>query len=256
MDSAAFSPSGPSPTVPNMMLTFAPSAVMGGAPSQGTVQLTGPAPSSPLVVSLQSGSAAVTVPPSVTIAAGAQSAAFPVTTTPVTADTTGSVTATMSGGRALGTLPVWAVLPNYVSLFSIGTGFPMGPEGFRRLTPASGPFTAYCQGSRLLIFVNGSQSRTLTFSAPTGTPLRPGNYLNTSRISTASRPGLDVGNCASSVGSFVVQEVQVDRMGTVRRFAATFEEFCTGGSADGVRGEVRVTDPPHGPSSPSACVVP
>jgi len=57
-----------------------PTTVTGGTTSTGTVTLTGPAPAGGAVVSLVSSSADATVPATVTIAAGATSATFTVTT--------------------------------------------------------------------------------------------------------------------------------------------------------------------------------
>src|SRR5207248_7960127 len=62
-------------------LSLNPTSVSGGAASTGTVTLSGPAPNGGVVVGLSSGNAAVaTVPASVTVAAGATSASFTVST--------------------------------------------------------------------------------------------------------------------------------------------------------------------------------
>lgn len=67
-------------------LTLNPTTVTGGATSTGTVILTGPAPSSGLVVGLSSNNAVVsTVPTKVTVPAGATTATFQVSTNPVAA---------------------------------------------------------------------------------------------------------------------------------------------------------------------------
>ncbi len=86
-------PSGPTLT----SLTLNPTSVTGGNPSTGTVTLSGAAPAGGAVVSLSSNNTAVaTVPTSVTVAAGATSATFTVTTKSVTAST--SVTLSTSYG--------------------------------------------------------------------------------------------------------------------------------------------------------------
>lgn len=72
-------------------------AVTGGATLTGFVMLKGFAPVGDAVVSLASDNAALTVPATVTIPAGARRAKFTVTTTAVTADTTVTVTATLNG---------------------------------------------------------------------------------------------------------------------------------------------------------------
>jgi hypothetical protein len=78
-------------------VSVAPASVSGGATAQGTATLGGPAPASGAVVMLSSSSAAATVPPSVTIPAGAKSATFAVATSVVATSTQATITATYSG---------------------------------------------------------------------------------------------------------------------------------------------------------------
>lgn len=92
------------PTVAKV--TFNPSKVHGGASSTGTITLSGPVPPGGLSVVLTSNNAAVAVPGSVPIAAGATSVTFTANTTTVTATTTVSVTATLNGKSAIGKLTV------------------------------------------------------------------------------------------------------------------------------------------------------
>jgi len=69
-------------------LTRNPTSVVGGTNSTGTVTLNGAAPAGGALVTLQSSNAsAAQVPPSVTIAGGARSATFTITTIPVSANT-------------------------------------------------------------------------------------------------------------------------------------------------------------------------
>ena len=75
-----------------------PSSVTGGTSAQGTVTLTGAAPADGAAISLSSSNPAVVgVPASTTIAAGATSATFAVTSSTVTANTSATVTATYNG---------------------------------------------------------------------------------------------------------------------------------------------------------------
>jgi len=79
-------------------LTLNPTSVTGGASLQGTVTLSSAAPSGGAVVMLASSNGTVaSVPPSVTVAAGATSASFSVTTTPVSVSTTVNISATYAG---------------------------------------------------------------------------------------------------------------------------------------------------------------
>ena len=79
-------------------LTLNPTTVTGGTPSTGTVTLTAAAPSGGAVVTLSSSiTSAATVPASVTVAAGATSATFTVTSLPVGATASPSISATFNG---------------------------------------------------------------------------------------------------------------------------------------------------------------
>jgi hypothetical protein len=90
-------------------LSFNPSSVVGGVNAQGTVQLAGPAPNGGAVVSLTSGTPSlVTVPPTVTVPAGATSAPFTATTLAVSSATNVNVTATYGAGNQSATLTLTA----------------------------------------------------------------------------------------------------------------------------------------------------
>jgi|GEM_PF-475013 len=101
--------STPSPTTVSS-LTLNPATVTAGNSSQGTVTLSGPAPAGGAVVNLLSSNTTVaTVPPSVTVAAGATSATFTVTTSAVAASTSVTISATYGSTRTA-TLTVQASL--------------------------------------------------------------------------------------------------------------------------------------------------
>jgi hypothetical protein len=88
-------------------LTLNPTSVTGGASLQGAVTLSSAAPSGGAVVMLASSNGTVAgVPPSVTVAAGATSASFTVTTTPVSVSTTVNISATYAGLTKTATLTV------------------------------------------------------------------------------------------------------------------------------------------------------
>jgi hypothetical protein len=76
-------------------LAISPSSVTGGSPATGTVTLVAVAPEGGAVVTLSDNSASATVPPSVTVPAGATSATFAVSTNSVSSPTTVTVTATL-----------------------------------------------------------------------------------------------------------------------------------------------------------------
>jgi hypothetical protein len=87
-------------------LMLSPTAVVGGGSSTGTVRLTGAAPAGGVVVTLAGNHPAATVPESVTVPEGAITATFPITTSPVTADTAVSIAATGGGVTKAVTLTV------------------------------------------------------------------------------------------------------------------------------------------------------
>lgn len=79
-------------------LAFDPAEVVGGQSSQGTVTLSGPAPAGGVVVGLVSSSPPdVSVPPSITVPAGASSATFTAQTGSATVDVAPTITASAPG---------------------------------------------------------------------------------------------------------------------------------------------------------------
>jgi hypothetical protein len=88
-------------------VSVSPTTVTGGTSAQGTVRLTAAAPAGGAGVSLASSNpGAASVPASVTIAGGATSATFAVTTTSVTANTATTLTASYDGTSRTATLTV------------------------------------------------------------------------------------------------------------------------------------------------------
>ncbi len=83
-----------------------PGSLAGGVSSTGTVSLTGPAPAGGSVVSLASNNSVATVPSSVTVAQGATSATFTVTTAAVASVVSPVITATLGASSKSATLKV------------------------------------------------------------------------------------------------------------------------------------------------------
>jgi hypothetical protein len=257
---------GESPVAPThagalFALTVSPTGVMGGTTAFGTLLLTAPATSGGMVVSLSSNHPAVTVPPTVTIAPGADTLQFPITTRTVTADTVAAIVAASTGELVETTVALWAEQATSLSLW-----YEPRPGGLvvgRRLTPASGTFTVSCSGSGLSVSVTatGSTPTRVFLAAPTGTPLRPGAYENVrSRFASPAAPALDVfsldvDSCSTQDARFVVHEAQFGP-GTqpIRRFSATFERHC-GGDTLTTWGELRLTGVPQSFST-LACLQP
>jgi hypothetical protein len=131
----------PLPTVSS--LTFNPTSVTGGAQSStGTVTLSGPAPAGGSQVPLSSNNTAASVPPSVTVPAGASSATFTPTTMPVSASTPVTITASYGGASASGTLtlvpPTPVALAFSPSSVTGATGSPTGTVTLNGPAPSGG----------------------------------------------------------------------------------------------------------------------
>lgn len=97
----------PAPSVALQSVSLSPTSVEGGATATATVMLSAAAPSSGAVVALSSSNpSAVTVPASVTVAAGSSSSVASVSTSPVTATTSTVVSATYNGVSQTATMTV------------------------------------------------------------------------------------------------------------------------------------------------------
>ncbi len=84
-------------------VSVSPASVQGGVSSTGTVTLSGPAPAGGAVVTLtSSNTAAAQVPASVTVLAGATTATFTATTSPVASNTAVTITALYDRGDPYG----------------------------------------------------------------------------------------------------------------------------------------------------------
>jgi hypothetical protein len=98
-------------------LSVAPSSIGGGGSSTGTVTLNGPAPINGAVIALSSdNTAAASVPASATVAPGATSATFSVTTSTVTASSNVSISGTYNGATQSALLGIEASTLNLLSL--------------------------------------------------------------------------------------------------------------------------------------------
>jgi hypothetical protein len=106
-------------------LSLAPSTVCGCKNTIGRVTLTGPAPAGGVTVSLSDTHSNAAVPPSVLVPAGATTAQFTITTTPVAAITNGLVTATYAGVTKSATL---SVRPIGVAALALSPEVVLGPS--------------------------------------------------------------------------------------------------------------------------------
>src|SRR5215213_3091092 len=114
-------------------VSMSPTSVVGGSTAQGTITLTGAAPSGGAVVTLSSANTSVvSVPASVTVVAGASSATFGVNTSAVAANTGVTITATYGGVSRTTTLTVTPA-----STSSLPTPSLVSPAADARFSPGA-----------------------------------------------------------------------------------------------------------------------
>ena len=180
---------GNGPTASLSSVTVTPGTVVAGNPASGTVTLTGGAPSGGASVSLTSSAPQVTVPGTVTVASGSTSAAFNVTTGPVAAATTATITGNF-GAQRTATLIVNPGLAGQFTVASLtgavnAQGQVLLAAGSANACPliTPGP-TLSCRfdgtgstGGVTLYewtYLVGNQTRTETSTTPTFTPTASG----------------------------------------------------------------------------------
>jgi hypothetical protein len=113
----------------------------------------------------------------------------------------------------------------------------IGQSARQTLDRLDGAFNGTLSGSVAQVSFNGSDSWSLNFAAPAGTPLVPGTYTGAVRypFNPAGVPGLSISGagrgCNMLSGTFTVHEAELGAGTTLARFAADFEQHCENGTA-------------------------
>ena len=102
-------PTGPSATL--LQLSLASTNVVAGASSEGTLTLSGAAPSGGVPVTISSSDGAAAVPASLTVSAGSSTATFTIQTRVVAADTNATITVAVGGQTRAVMLHIIAPVP-------------------------------------------------------------------------------------------------------------------------------------------------
>jgi hypothetical protein len=165
------STSAPAPTSLSS-LSLNPTSVTGGSSSTGTVTLSGPAPAGGAQVTLSSSNTtAARVPSGVTVAAGATSATFVVSTSAVTASTTVTISGSYGGATRSASLTVTPApppLPTLSSLTLSPSSVIGGVQSSTGTVTLSGPAPA--GGAQLMLSSsNGAASVPFSVIVPAGT---------------------------------------------------------------------------------------
>ena len=153
-------------------LTLAPTSLIGGASSSGTLTLQGGALVGGTSIALSSNNAAAQVPTSATIAQSATSTTFTVTTSPVTTDTTATITATYDGTTKTATLTILAPLLSDLTLTPTTTNGGSTVSGKVKMTgqvagatPVSMTYPSGVTGPSAITINSGASEATATLTA-------------------------------------------------------------------------------------------
>jgi hypothetical protein len=166
-------------------LTLSPAIVVGGATSQATLTLSGPAPEGGAAVALSSSDPALaTVPASVTVPGGATSAGFTVTSLPVQWATGVSIAATYGGVMQVARLIVTEAPPNGNQL----TSLTVAPEVVVGGTPAQGTVTLAAAATSDVAVTLGSTDPSVA-TVPASVTVRSGSSSATFTITTLAVAG-------------------------------------------------------------------
>lgn len=160
-----------------MSLTLNPASVCGGDSSTATITLNGPAPSGGFNVALSSSDLSSTVPPSVTVPAGATTATFVVTTSVVYAQATVILNATGNNITQTATLTVQTAVLEPLSL---------NPARITGGRPGSGTVTLTCPAPPGGITVTLSTGNPAVAQLPASVTVPTGGTTATFSIGTTA----------------------------------------------------------------------
>jgi len=166
-----------SPAAALTSVTVNPTSVVGPASSTGTVTLTGPAPGGGVLVTLSSSNtAAATTPASVTVAAGATTATFIITTNAVAASTSVTISGTYGGITRTTSLTVTA--PAALSSLSLNPTLVAGT------VPSTGTVTLTAAAPTGGAVVSLSSNNTAAATVPVSVTVPTGSSSATFTVTT------------------------------------------------------------------------
>ena len=182
----AQAPLPPPGSVALSALILSPTNVVGGNSVQGVVTLTAAAPSGGAAVTLSSSNTAVaTVPASVTVAGGATSATFTISTQTVTASASATISAAYGGVSKAATLTVTAQLPPPADTVSIQLA--EYSSGNRELRVEA---TSSNSSATLNVYVSSTNARIGTLRNEGGGRYKGDFYLSSNPQNITVRSGL------------------------------------------------------------------
>jgi hypothetical protein len=239
----------PNPAPPPLPLTLVSvtldrASLFAGETTAATVQLSRPAPTSGVVVTLTSSDpAALVSPQSVTVAQDKDRATFSVSTSQtLSEDRRVPITASMTDSSTSATVQVWTK-PRAQTFFTFISepGEFIGAGSFVRVTSPETRFVVTGNTTRVTVFMV-TPSWYARFEAPLGSQLSTRRYDNIVWVADETHAGMEIsgqGRGCMVVGSwFDVRDFSVASNGDVSRLNATFEQRCFNNAAT-LRGEIR-----------------
>jgi hypothetical protein len=175
-------------------VTLSPATVTGGqSTSQNSVTLLGAAPNGGAVVTLTSSDpAAAAVPPTITIASGASSAAFTINTSAVAAQEQVTVSAGYSGIVKTATL---TVVPNALTGVSVAPASVIGGTGAQGTATLGGPAPT---GGTIVLLSSNSAAATVPASVTIAAGATSATFTVTSLAVSTSTPATITGSYSGS----------------------------------------------------------
>ena len=176
--------------LPLASISFSPSVLTGGNTSTGLVTLSEPAGSSGNIVTLSSNASSVTVPASVTVAAGSTQASFVAQTLAVSSQSVATITGVLGGRSATATV---TVNPATITGLSITPNNVLGGKGAIGTLTLSGP--ALSSGDVVTL-----SSNTATVGLPPTITVPAGQTTATFAITTQPVSSTTVANISATFG--------------------------------------------------------
>lgn len=191
-------------------LSLAPTAVVGPAPSMGTVVLTNPAPLGGVTVSLSSSNPSIaSVPPTVTVPEGSLSTQFTVTTTAVPSQAVATIGASLNGTSASADL---TVNPNGL------TGITFNPPSVIGGNTSQGRVTIATPAPTGGSLVQLSSNNTAVAQVPGSVTIPAGQVTATFNITTIPTPNDATPTIKATLGTSTVQGQLTVNAPTVQSF--------------------------------------
>ena len=188
-------------------VTVNPTVVVGGTSSQGTVTLSGPAPTGGATVTLtSSNTAAAQVPASVVVAAGASTATFTITTSAVSSSTSSTISASFGGTKPTATLTIAHAAPTVASV-TLNPASVLGGSTSQGTVTLSGP--ALSGGATVTLTSSNTAAAQVPASVVVPAAASSATFTITTSVVTSSTSSVISASYSSSTQTATLAVAQV-----------------------------------------------